>query len=128
MKRNRKKTIEMTLEDLQSVFGRVVWDKTLAEYIGVDVRTLKKYAHLLGGLEISRGRFVFFENVLKEVLYAISLQKAERISKGLESLSNGKRYKESKMVQRRIEEKLQGGSAVGRGDEEKTDDPYGIWS
>ena len=60
----------MTAKDLEALYGRSLTAKELAKFLGLDTRTVKKYAYRWGGVEVSPGNWRFFENRIKEVLHA----------------------------------------------------------
>jgi hypothetical protein len=53
-------------KELELKYGRCITDTELAAYFRVDVRTIRKYAHALGGMMILPGKYRFFENLLRE--------------------------------------------------------------
>lgn len=58
----------MTTNDLEIALGKCITDLELAKYLKVDVRTLRKYAHGLGGVVVMPGKYRFFENKIKEII------------------------------------------------------------
>jgi len=60
----------MTLDDLVAEFGRPIPDTVFAEYLGINVRALRRNADKWGGVEVARGHIMFFEFRVKEVLNA----------------------------------------------------------
>jgi len=59
---------KITSEDLISDYGEMITPKELAKYLGIDPRTLMKYAHQWGGVEIVPGQYRFFYKDVKERL------------------------------------------------------------
>ncbi len=55
------------MKALEEKLGRVLRTKDVAEYLGVDQKTVREYYRLLGGIRLGR-RYIFFE---KEVINAI---------------------------------------------------------
>jgi uncharacterized protein YjcR len=60
----------MLRAELESIYGRSMKPKELAEFLGIDTRTVIKYADRWGGVEVCPGKYRFFENRIKEVLDA----------------------------------------------------------
>ena len=58
------------MTELQLKYGRMITPKELASFLRVDPRTVVKYAHRWGGIEISPGKYRFFENRIKEAIDA----------------------------------------------------------
>ena len=56
--------------ELESQYGRSMTPKELAKFLGIDTRTVIKYAYRWGGVEVCPGKYRFFENRIKEVLDA----------------------------------------------------------
>lgn len=105
----------MTAADLDALLGRAIPDRTLAEYLGMDVRTLRKYHERWGGVEVSPGRFVFFEKHIKGIIENAKPEPVEPPRKTLKS--------ESKPRQNGSPSRRQGGSS---GSTEHLEDPYGL--
>jgi hypothetical protein len=59
------------INDLESQFGRAITPKELAKFLGVDRRTVVKYAGWWGGVEVSPGNFRFFEKLIRRRLNAL---------------------------------------------------------
>ncbi|MBN2140864.1 MAG: hypothetical protein JW718_07640, partial [Desulfovibrionaceae bacterium] len=51
-------------------FGDPMTPQEVAKVLGVDVRTVKKYSELLGGVRVAPGRLRFFENRIRRVIDA----------------------------------------------------------
>jgi hypothetical protein len=60
----------MTSTELTEIYGRSIKPGELAKFLGIDRRTVVKYAQRWGGVEVSPGNLRFFENRIKEVLNA----------------------------------------------------------
>jgi hypothetical protein len=60
----------MTSTELTEIYGRSIKPGELAKFLGIDRRTVVKYAPRWGGVEVSPGKLRFFENRIKEVLNA----------------------------------------------------------
>jgi hypothetical protein len=59
------------LEILEQNLGKPLRSKDVAKYLGLDIKTVRKYYRDLGGIRLGR-HFVFFE---KEIVNAISTRK-----------------------------------------------------
>lgn len=109
----------MTLDELISAFGRIISDDTLAAYLGMDVRTMRKYADQWGGVEVARGRFVFFEKKIKEAFDNVQpeIQTAksqnEKRKAMLARVRDGQSRQGKKVVRRRQQGQLQGHAGLG---------------
>jgi hypothetical protein len=60
----------MKSTDFESIYGRTVNPGELADFLGLDRRTVIKYAHRWGGVEVAPGTWRFFEKRIVEVLNA----------------------------------------------------------
>lgn len=60
----------MAEDYLQNELGRVMRPSELAKFLDTDVRTVKKYYYLWGGIRLSRCDYRFFEKLVKEAIYA----------------------------------------------------------
>ena len=67
------------MDFIKESLGRKISVKELASFLGVDVRTVKKYYLELGGIRLGERRFIFFE---KEVIHAIQRQAEQKLSLG----------------------------------------------
>ena len=67
---SNKLSSTISATDLEYKYGRCISPKELAKFLGLDVRTLIKYASIWGGVEVFPGTWRFFENRIKEVLNA----------------------------------------------------------
>jgi hypothetical protein len=56
------------MEELEKKYGKALTPKQLADFLGVDPRTLIKYRDKWGGIQISPGKWRFFEKIVKEVI------------------------------------------------------------
>ena len=63
-------TTTMTSTELTEIYGRSIKPDELAKFLGIDRRTVVKYAQRWGGVEVSPGKLRFFENRIQEVLNA----------------------------------------------------------
>ena len=101
----------MISEELESQFGRSIKPKELADFLGIDRRTVIKYADLWGGVQVSPGRYRFFENRIKEILNA--WLDNETREKALEGQHHGRGPTAAKAVPRRIGRNVREGSGMG---------------
>jgi DNA-directed RNA polymerase specialized sigma subunit len=92
------------MQQLEKQLGRPLKAKQIAEYLGVDVKTVRQYHRQLGGIRLGR-HYLFFE---REVINAIqkerqvgSSSKKKRKEKG-ENISDKKRR--NSMGKRRAKE------------------------
>ena len=60
----------MKSTDFESIYGRSISPLELAVFLGIDRRTVIKYAHKWGGVEVAPGTWRFFEKRITEVLNA----------------------------------------------------------
>jgi hypothetical protein len=58
----------MDSKNLSDEFGRTIRPQELAEFLDIDVRTVKKYAYLWGGVFVTRTDVRFFEKKVMEVI------------------------------------------------------------
>jgi len=58
----------MNATELESIYGKSIRPGELAKFLGLDRRTVIKYADKWGGVQVSPGRYRFFENRIKEIL------------------------------------------------------------
>jgi DNA-directed RNA polymerase specialized sigma subunit len=56
----------ITAKDLENLYGRAMKPTELAKFLGIDVRTVKKYGDRWGGVEVAPGYMRFFENRVLE--------------------------------------------------------------
>ena len=62
--------IKLTASVFETEYGRSITPKELGKFLGLDPRSLIKYADRWGGVEVFPGTWRFFENRVKEVLDA----------------------------------------------------------
>ena len=119
----------MSLNELEKEFGRVVTAKELAEFLKIDVRTLKKYGDRWGGVEVTPGTWRFFEKPVLEVLNAKSDMQTRQ--KSLACEHNRARCDKTETVSRRQPKIGKGSYRLGKrtkkGDHRGVkDDPFGL--
>jgi hypothetical protein len=109
---------------LQREFGRAISAKEVAEFFHVDPRTVKKYAHELGGVYLL-GRLTFFENRVRERIDA--LQNNQAREDALARLRQTKRATGPKAFRHKNRgPELGGGGSESCGCPARID-PYGIF-
>jgi hypothetical protein len=110
----------MTAKDLETEFGRCIPDNELAKYLGVDVRTVRKYAAGLGGVMVMPGKYIFFKKVLKEKIKNAEPNHEKRCPPVPSKCSNsGKtRKEETKALSGRQQKNVQKNSLMGGGNQE----------
>jgi hypothetical protein len=107
----------MTTDDLMRRFGRPVAARTMARWLGIDPRTLAKYAARWGGIEIYPGRWLFFENRIADVLEINNADHYhEARSPTLAGRGDGIRSGEDQVVPGRQPRQRARGRDLGRGD------------
>ena len=55
---------------LEQDYGRAIKPEELAAFLGVDRRTVIKYSDRWGGIEVSPGKFRFFEKLIRRKIDA----------------------------------------------------------
>lgn len=58
----------MDSNNLTTEFGRTIKPKELAEFLDIDVRTVKKYYYMWGGVPVTPSDYRFFEKLVKETI------------------------------------------------------------
>ena len=112
---------------LESHYGKSITPNELGKFLGIDPRTVKRYASKWGGVEVSPGKYRFFENRVMEVINA-ELNNETR-KEALERHDNVPRKKTGQAISGRFEEIVQGSGSVGKGNAEKasrTTDRHGL--
>ena len=122
------------LEELGSPLGT----NDVAKILGIDQRTVRKYAKDLGGVVLPNGRLRFFDNRIRSYIDASTMQTKGNIA--LEGNSEKEREGSQDQVVRTRQSGragIQKGPALGGGDEETTgrgrktgsvaSDPHGIF-
>jgi hypothetical protein len=117
-----------TFEDL----GQPITPKDLADCLGVDPRTVKKYYRRWGGIEVSPGCVRFFENRIKEVLNA-EFNAQTRQETLCRNCMGRRRARSYKMVSGCVAKVNASGHRVGKSGAQKAeeaikDDPHGIFN
>ena len=60
----------MSLKELNEELGAPLTPQDVARIFSLDVTTVRKYAEILGGVEVTPGCLRFFENRIRELVYA----------------------------------------------------------
>ena len=106
----------MMTSELEAIYGRFITPRELANFLGIDPRTVIKYADLWGGVQVSPGRYRFFENRIKEVLNDARFDNETR-EKALEGQHHGRRSVASEAVRGCDKKVLQAGRGLGNSTE-----------
>ncbi len=101
----------LTTKDLEDRYGRSVTAQELSNFLGVDRRTVIKYADRWGGVEVVPGRLRFFEKRIEEKLNAEFNREARQTP--LASERTSKRDKPSKTIPGRYKDLKTASGAVG---------------
>ena len=104
---------DMELEELESIYGRSIKPKELADFLGLDRRTLIKYVDRWGGVQVSPGRYRFFENRIKEILNDAWFDN-KTWKKALEGQHHGRRTVVPKIVYGRDKKIVQRSCGLGK--------------
>ena len=117
----------MGLDELRQDFGDSLRASQVAAFFGVDRRTVQKYPERYGGVWVAPGRLRFFENRIREILDANTIQDGSR-GKVACCGENKRQAGENKGVRNRPGTKT-GGNSVGNRDTQtasQSNDPYGL--
>ena len=117
--------------NLEAIYGSSLKPKELAEFLGLDQRTVIKYAGHWGGVEVTPGTWRFFEKRILEVLNAE--QSYEKRHSTIQSKRDGSGTDATKAVPGREQKVLSGGSDLGKRSkkgigEEVIPDKFGVFS
>jgi hypothetical protein len=121
----------MTSTELTEIYGRTIKPNELAKFLKIDRRTVVKYAHRWGGVEVSPGKLRFFENRIKEVLNAKFDKEAWK--KNLPSKRDGQRSQKREAVPGCHQTVLSGSGNLGKRNKGRLDktaisDKFGIFN
>jgi len=122
------KSTSLTSNTLQDTYGKAYTPQEFASFLEIDPRTVIKYYRRWGGIEVSPGKFRFFENIIKEVLENAK-QNHQTGSKEMERQFNVKWSKTGQVVSRQYKEISSGSCSMGKGNPEyasKEHDPHGL--
>jgi excisionase family DNA binding protein len=114
------------MNELNNTLGKKMTAQEVAEYLGVDAETVRRYYHHLGGIRLGR-LFLFFENLIIQSIRENShaLQEEEKEQGGVDSGSDarGKTVLQDFQYQDR-------GARLGirnkKSSRKRLDDPFGI--
>ena len=109
-----------------SEYFKINQDKELAKYLGLDVRTLRKYADNYHGVAVLPNKFMFFEKELRRIIENAKFNNKERNKEIQSQCANSwrTRQKEAKAVSRQKQKVLQGSSSVGKTDKKRTENIF----
>jgi len=69
------------MNELNNKLGKKLTAQEVADYLGVDAETVRRYYHLIGGIRLGR-RFLFFENLIvhsiEETSHALQAKEKEQ--------------------------------------------------
>ena len=108
----------MLRAEFESLYGRSMTPKELAEFLGIDTRTVIKYADKWGGGEVCPGKYRFFENRIKEALDA-KFNNETRLET-MERIRHGKKQKAGQTVSGCHKNILSGSGSLGKGNSKET--------
>jgi hypothetical protein len=108
----------MNFTELDSIYGRFIKPKELAEFLGVDRRTVIKYAAIWGGVEVAPGTYRFFENRIMEVLNA--KQNFEKRNLEIPGKCDGQRHSKTETIPGRDKKIVSKGRSLGNRSREGT--------
>jgi hypothetical protein len=116
--------------EFESIYGRSINPRELAVFLGLDRRTVIKYAHKWGGVEVTPGTWRFFEKRIVEVLNAEQGNEKRNIAISGQCDRSGS--DDTKDVCGREQKVLSGGSDLGKRSKkrigtEAIPDKYGIF-
>ena len=107
--------------EIQNQLGNAVTPKELAIVLGIDSRTVVKYASRWGGVEVAPGVWRFFEKRIKEVLD--NGQSAyEEGRETMERPCNGLRKNSKQMVPRQLKRIRKESGCMGTGNAKSDDE------
>ncbi len=102
---------------LEKDYGRTMKPEELAALLKVDRRTVIKYADWWGGIEVSPGKYRFFEKIIRRRLDA-KFNNEER-KEEMAGHSDGQRPKKGQTVSGQLKGSLPVSSAMGKGGKRK---------
>jgi len=103
---------------LKEIYGKALTPKELAVFLGVDYRTIIKYAETWGGVEVSPGKYRFFENIIRRKLDAQFDNKEKK--KEMEGECNVEWDTKRKTVLRRLDSQQTQRNNMGEGGKRET--------
>jgi hypothetical protein len=103
--------VSEAIDQLESEIGRTITPKELAKLLRIDARTVIKYAARWGGVEVSPGKYRFFENLVRRKLDAQYCVK-EWQTPG-QRQCHGKRDPENEIFSS-VKSKSEAGSSLGK--------------
>ncbi|MBC8420340.1 MAG: hypothetical protein H8E10_17280 [Desulfobacterales bacterium] len=118
----------MNTTELESIYGRSIRPGELGKFLGLDRRTVIKYADKWGGVQVSPGRYRFFENRIKEILNDAWFSN-QTWEKTLEGQHHGRGRVAPKIVSGRNKEVLPRSRGMGdrtKGEDRKEENRHGL--
>jgi hypothetical protein len=121
----------MTSIELTEIYGRSIKPDELGKFLGIDRKTVVKYAPRWGGVEVSPGKWRFFENRIKEVLNAKFDKEAWK--EPLPSERDGKRCLQTEAVSGFKQKFISGSGSLGKRnkgnlDKRAVSDKFGLFN
>jgi len=114
------------MSELTETLGKRLTAQEVAEYLGVDAETVRRYYHNLGGIRLGR-LILFFENLMIDKIKEKSnaIQKKEKEQDGVDSRCDAQReevLQDIRYQNRSARLGIRNKKKSGR----KSDDPFGI--
>ena len=98
---------------LEKDYGRALKPEELAAFLEVDRRTVIKYSERWGGIEVSPGKYRFFEKLIRRKIDAQFNNEARE--EEMAGHSDVQRSKKGQTVSGRFKKKLPGSGVMGKG-------------
>jgi len=108
----------MLAEELESIYGRSIEPKELAKFLGLDTRTVIKYADKWGGVEVCPGKYRFFDKLVRRKIDAQFNNETRRET--LERNHYGQRPKARQTVSGCHKRILSESGSLGKGNTKRT--------
>ena len=102
----------MTASDLEKLYGRSIKPGEFGRFLGVDARTVIKYADRWGGVEVAPGCWRFFEKRIEEVINAGSNNETREDE--VARKRDGRGCSSAKAVPGRVQEIVSGSRHLGK--------------
>lgn len=117
----------MGIERFKDSYGSFITPQELSEFLGIDVRTVKKYSHHWGGVEVSPGIIRFFSAEVERRLNAVF--EAQKGATTMGRNDHGKGGEKRKTIPGRFKTVQTDGNSVGGRCKKPCsggDDPHGL--
>jgi hypothetical protein len=102
----------MTSTELTQKYGQSITPIELAKFLGIDERTVKKYSHIWGGVEVAPGLIRFFEYRVRGVLNAKFDKEKGKIK--IPGKCNGQGSGKPKIISGCNKKIIQGSNSLGK--------------